>query len=148
LMSDSSQHLIPSEPLVFSSPARQFSPFVGAKSDSLGNLLSRYQTDFEEISFLGKGGYGSVSKARNKLGTYTRIINNRLYFLCQKIVDNRFYAIKKIRIDPKKGVGGKLLREVQTLSRREYCQQKFFFNNIIVVHHHNIVRYYQSWYLP
>jgi translation initiation factor 2-alpha kinase 4 len=45
--------------------------------------------------------------------------------------DNRFYAVKKILVDPSKGSSGKLLREVQTLSR---------------LHHHNIVRYYQAWF--
>ncbi|KAI9354577.1 kinase-like domain-containing protein [Zopfochytrium polystomum] len=74
--------------------------------------LSRYQSDFEEVGLLGKGGFGSVAKARNRL-------------------DYRFYAVKKIRVDPKKGTTGKLLREVQTLSR---------------LHHQNIVRYYQAWF--
>ena len=30
--------------------------------------LSRYKMDFEEVVFLGKGGFGSVAKAKNKLG--------------------------------------------------------------------------------
>jgi translation initiation factor 2-alpha kinase 4 len=41
-------------------------------------MLSRYATDFEESEFLGKGAFGEVVKARNRL-------------------DGRFYAIKKIR---------------------------------------------------
>ncbi|KAJ3244254.1 hypothetical protein HDU78_011195 [Chytriomyces hyalinus] len=73
---------------------------------------SRYHADFEEVDFLGRGGFGSVVKARNR-------------------IDNRFYAVKKIKVDSKKGSGVKLLREVQTLSR---------------LHHHNIVRYYQAWF--
>ncbi|KAJ3316768.1 hypothetical protein HDU76_001560 [Blyttiomyces sp. JEL0837] len=77
-----------------------------------GRPLSRYQTDFEEVAQLGKGGFGSVAKARN-------------------LIDNRFYAVKRIRVDPKKGNDRKLLREVQTLSR---------------LHHPNIVRYYQAWF--
>ena len=40
-------------------------------------LASRYRTDFVELGRLGRGGYGEVIKARNKL-------------------DARFYAIKKI----------------------------------------------------
>ncbi|CAO3634097.1 unnamed protein product [Cunninghamella blakesleeana] len=60
--------------------------------------ISRYRTDFEEIEFLGKGGFGEVVKARNRL-------------------DGRLYAIKKIRLNPRDSEGvRKILREVQTLS--------------------------------
>ncbi|KAJ2548949.1 eukaryotic translation initiation factor 2-alpha kinase, partial [Coemansia sp. RSA 1933] len=73
---------------------------------------SRYRTDFEEVEFLGKGGFGSVVKARNR-------------------IDGRFYAIKKIKLDPRDNEGSKkIFREVTTLSR---------------LHHQNIVRYYTTW---
>ncbi|RCH92872.1 hypothetical protein CU098_002849, partial [Rhizopus stolonifer] len=59
---------------------------------------SRYKTDFEELEFLGKGGFGEVVKARNRL-------------------DGRLYAIKKIRLDPKDSEDlKKILREVHSLS--------------------------------
>lgn len=59
---------------------------------------SRYKADFEEIEFLGKGGFGEVIKARNRL-------------------DGRLYAIKKIRLDPKDSEDlRKILREVHSLS--------------------------------
>ncbi|KAI9264773.1 kinase-like domain-containing protein [Sporodiniella umbellata] len=59
---------------------------------------SRYRTDFEEIEFLGKGGFGEVVKARNRL-------------------DGRLYAVKKIRLDPKDSEDlKKILREVHSLS--------------------------------
>ncbi|KAJ1992057.1 eukaryotic translation initiation factor 2-alpha kinase [Coemansia spiralis] len=62
-------------------------------------LASRYRTDFEEIEFLGKGGFGSVVKARNR-------------------IDGRFYAIKKIKLDARDTEGNKkIFREVTTLSR-------------------------------
>ena len=34
------------------------------------STLSRYQSDFEEIEFLGKGGYGSVVKSKNRIGLF------------------------------------------------------------------------------
>lgn len=59
---------------------------------------SRYKTDFEEIEFLGKGGFGEVIKARNRL-------------------DGRLYAIKKVRLDPRDSEDlRKILREVHSLS--------------------------------
>ncbi|KAG0146222.1 hypothetical protein CROQUDRAFT_92989 [Cronartium quercuum f. sp. fusiforme G11] len=65
-------------------------------------FLSRYRTDFEEVEFLGKGGFGEVVKARNKL-------------------DNRFYAVKKIRLPPDPKEESKILREVTILSRYHAC---------------------------
>lgn len=69
-------------------------------SQAIEVSTSRYLTDFEELGFLGKGGFGSVVKARNR-------------------IDGRFYAIKKIRINRAKDreESVRLLREVQTLSR-------------------------------
>ncbi|KAL0075948.1 kinase-like domain-containing protein [Phycomyces blakesleeanus] len=63
-----------------------------------GNGSSRYKSDFEEMEYLGKGGFGEVIKAKNKL-------------------DGRLYAVKKIRLDPRDSEDlRKILREVQTLS--------------------------------
>ena len=94
--------------------------------------FSRYQNDFEEISLLGTGGFGSVVKAKNNL-------------------DGRIYAVKIVVFDDESAstdtndtssVGGhersgktpsanlKLLREVTTLSRLQ---------------HQHVVRYYQAW---
>lgn len=73
---------------------------------------SRYRLDFEQIQFLGRGAFGEVIKARNR-------------------IDNRFYAIKRIRLDPLNvEENAKILREVTTLSR---------------LHHDRVVRYYQAW---
>ncbi|GMM31741.1 serine/threonine-protein kinase [Martiniozyma asiatica (nom. inval.)] len=59
-------------------------------------IYSRYTQDFEEVSVLGKGGFGEVVKVRNKL-------------------DGRFYAIKKIRHTEDKLA--KILNEVMLLAR-------------------------------
>ncbi|KAL7420932.1 eukaryotic translation initiation factor 2-alpha kinase [Cryptotrichosporon argae] len=58
---------------------------------------SRYRTDFEEVEFLGKGGFGEVVKARNRL-------------------DGRSYAIKKVKLRPEDNEQ-KVFREVNSLSR-------------------------------
>lgn len=59
---------------------------------------SRYLNEFEEISQLGKGGYGKVYKVRNKL-------------------DGQFYAIKKILIKKvSRRDCKKVLREVKVLA--------------------------------
>lgn len=71
-------------------------PDASSATPNLG--FSRYKADFEEIEFLGKGGFGEVIKARNRL-------------------DGRLYAIKKIRLDPKDSEDlRKILREVHSLS--------------------------------
>ncbi|KAJ3319109.1 hypothetical protein HDV06_006668 [Boothiomyces sp. JEL0866] len=75
--------------------------------------LSRYHSDFQELEFLGRGGFGAVVKAKN-------------------LIDGRYYAIKKIKLNPTDKENSKrLLREVQTLSR---LQSEY------------IVRYYQAWF--
>ena len=63
--------------------------------------LSRYISDFEEVEFLGKGAFGSVVKARNKL-------------------DGRFYAIKKVRISNSAVEEERTMREIMTLSRLDH----------------------------
>ncbi|ORX52231.1 hypothetical protein BCR36DRAFT_582732 [Piromyces finnis] len=78
-------------------------------STASGSVVSRYRSDFEEIEFLGKGGFGEVVKARNRL-------------------DGRLYAIKKVKLDPKDSeYNKKILREVTTLSRlhHEYVVRYF-----------------------
>ena len=76
---------------------------------------SRYAADFEELpGVLGRGGFGVVVAAINKL-------------------DGRRYAVKKIGLGSaahSSAAGGRVLREVATLSRLQ---------------HRHIVRYFQSW---
>ncbi|KAG2220548.1 hypothetical protein INT45_004154 [Circinella minor] len=77
---------------------------------------SRYRNDFVEINMLGKGGFASVWRARNKL-------------------DGIDYAVKKIRLGNTLDTGRhapyeKIFREIKHLARLE---------------HKNVVRYYSSW---
>ncbi|BEI98202.1 hypothetical protein CcaverHIS631_0305010 [Cutaneotrichosporon cavernicola] len=90
------------------STASSFHPDLFSKSPGQGSFYyppvpagslrySRYRQDFEEVEFLGKGGFGEVVKARNKL-------------------DGRPYAIKKVKLSPEDDVH-RVLREVNALSR-------------------------------
>nr|XP_039247644.1 eIF-2-alpha kinase GCN2-like [Styela clava] len=75
-------------------------------------MLSRIHSEFEELQWLGKGGFGDVVQVRNKL-------------------DGRYYAIKRILLDPRNAqFNKKIKREVKHLSR---------------LNHENVVRYYNSW---
>ncbi|KAI0066910.1 Serine/threonine-protein kinase [Artomyces pyxidatus] len=59
--------------------------------------VSRWKEDWEELELLGRGAFGSVVKARNK-------------------IDSRIYAVKKVRLRATKG-DNKIFREVNALSR-------------------------------
>ena len=70
----------------------------------------RYHNDFEELERIGRGGFGSVFKARNRLDECT-------------------YAIKKIILDDRETTTEivKIVREVQALSRLHH-------NNVVRYH--------------
>lgn len=95
---------------------------IASSSTSTGFSLmnvqnSRYRNDFVQVALLGRGGFASVWRARNKL-------------------DGIDYAIKRIRlgddlVDDGYGMPyDKIFREIKHLARLE---------------HHNVVRYYGSW---
>uniref|UniRef100_A0A182MN55 non-specific serine/threonine protein kinase n=1 Tax=Anopheles culicifacies TaxID=139723 RepID=A0A182MN55_9DIPT len=92
------QQLVPYMPLVMN----------GAGS---GHEKSRIQTEFELLSYLGKGAYGDVLKVRNKL-------------------DNREYAIKRIRLPARsKHFYKKMIREVELLSRLNHENVVRYYNS-------------------
>lgn len=81
--------------------------------------VSRYSRDFEQISKLGKGGFGSVYRARHR-------------------VDGSDYAVKKVKFtfrnaDDLRCTFTKIIREAKTLS---------------VLDHSNVIRYHQAWFEP
>ncbi|XP_066429058.1 eukaryotic translation initiation factor 2-alpha kinase 3 isoform X2 [Eleutherodactylus coqui] len=86
----------------------------GELMDSRGDnggwgYVSRYLTDFEPIRCLGRGGFGVVFEARNK-------------------VDDCNYAIKRIRLPNKKLAREKVMREVKALAKLEHPGIVRYFN--------------------
>uniref|UniRef100_A0A182MYS3 non-specific serine/threonine protein kinase n=1 Tax=Anopheles dirus TaxID=7168 RepID=A0A182MYS3_9DIPT len=84
---------------------------VMMNSSLSGHEKSRIQTEFELLSYLGKGAYGDVLKVRNKL-------------------DNREYAIKRIRLPARsKQFYKKMTREVELLSRLNHENVVRYYNS-------------------
>lgn len=82
------------------------------KSNSILMETSRLNQEFEVLAYLGRGAYGDVLKVK-------------------KLLDNRLYAIKKIKLPAgNQKILKKITREVELLSR---------------LNHENVVRYYNSW---
>ncbi|XP_056282591.1 eukaryotic translation initiation factor 2-alpha kinase 3 [Pseudoliparis swirei] len=71
--------------------------------------VSRYLTDFEPVQCLGRGGFGVVFEARNK-------------------VDDCDYAIKRIRLPNRELAREKVLREVKALAKLEHPGIIRYFN--------------------
>ncbi|XP_044150291.1 eukaryotic translation initiation factor 2-alpha kinase 3 isoform X1 [Bufo gargarizans] len=81
-----------------------------SRSDYNGcGYVSRYLTDFEPIRCLGRGGFGVVFEARNK-------------------VDDCNYAIKRIRLPNRKLAREKVMREVKALAKLEHPGIVRYFN--------------------
>ncbi|KAM6179844.1 eukaryotic translation initiation factor 2-alpha kinase 3 [Erethizon dorsatum] len=87
----------------------------GEASDSSWNdiknsgYVSRYLTDFEPIQCMGRGGFGVVFEARNK-------------------VDDCNYAIKRIRLPNRELAREKVMREVKALAKLEHPGIVRYFN--------------------
>ncbi|XP_058135039.1 eukaryotic translation initiation factor 2-alpha kinase 3 isoform X2 [Dasypus novemcinctus] len=71
--------------------------------------ISRYLTDFEPIQCMGRGGFGVVFEARNK-------------------VDDCNYAIKRIRLPNRELAREKVMREVKALAKLEHPGIVRYFN--------------------
>nr|GAT55219.1 predicted protein [Mycena chlorophos] len=81
-------------PMPYGSP--EFEYFHG-QTPLQHRQASRWKEDWEELELLGKGAFGSVVKARNK-------------------IDSRIYAVKKVRLRTGHS-DNKIFREVNALSR-------------------------------
>ncbi|CAN9502617.1 unnamed protein product [Ophioblennius macclurei] len=73
------------------------------------DYVSRYLTDFEPVQCLGRGGFGVVFEARNK-------------------VDDCNYAIKRIRLPNREVAREKVMREVKALAKLEHPGIIRYFN--------------------
>ncbi|XP_013794487.1 eukaryotic translation initiation factor 2-alpha kinase-like [Limulus polyphemus] len=72
-------------------------------------FVSRYLTDFEPIQCLGRGGYGLVFEAKNK-------------------IDDCHYAVKRICLPNKKEAREKVMREVKALAKLDHPGIVRYFN--------------------
>ncbi|WEW61213.1 serine/threonine protein kinase [Emydomyces testavorans] len=83
-------------------------------------LVSRYATEFEEESLIGKGSYGAVYKAKH-------------------FVDGQFYAIKKIPLSSKR------LKQLQDRGLQELDHILKEIRTLARLDHSNVVRYFGAW---
>lgn len=83
---------------------------------------SRYSSEFQELSALGRGGFGTV-------------------FQCTNALDGRLYAIKKIRIKTQVGADGSVGIHFKEKLHRVLREVKI----LALLDHPNIVRYYTAW---
>ncbi|EDO48785.1 predicted protein [Nematostella vectensis] len=89
-------------------PAKPLSPSSASLSLN-ASFSSRYLTDFEHELCLGKGGFGLVFQARNK-------------------VDDCQYAIKRVRLPNCDEARAKVMREVKALAKLEHSGIVRYFN--------------------
>uniref|UniRef100_A0A8C9ZVW4 Eukaryotic translation initiation factor 2-alpha kinase 3 n=1 Tax=Sander lucioperca TaxID=283035 RepID=A0A8C9ZVW4_SANLU len=80
-----------------------------AMETRFSEYVSRYLTDFEPVQCLGRGGFGVVFEARNK-------------------VDDCNYAIKRIRLPNRELAREKVMREVKALAKLEHPGIIRYFN--------------------
>ena len=83
---------------------------------------SRYTSEFKEILPLGRGGFGTVFRCKNNL-------------------DEREYAIKKIKVLSQVSVDGKVTKRYSHKLHRVLREVK----SLALLDHPNIVRYYTAW---
>ena len=102
--------------------ARAFTNTLGQRnlSSSSAILRSRYHHDFEELSVLGRGGYGVVYHVRHRL-------------------DNQVYAVKKVPISTAR------LHRIQKRGETEVEEVLRELRTLASLDHPNIVRYFNGW---
>ncbi|KAL7303663.1 hypothetical protein TKK_0003807 [Trichogramma kaykai] len=79
-------------------------------SEDSENFQSRYLTDYQPVACLGKGGYGVVFEAKNK-------------------IDDCNYAIKRIALPNSQSSRERVMREVKALAKLEHHNIVRYFNS-------------------
>lgn len=74
-----------------------------------GEFNSRYVSDFDSVKCLGKGGFGVVFEAKNK-------------------IDDIHYAVKRIRLPKIEAAKKKVMREVKCLAKLDHKNIVRYFN--------------------
>ncbi|CAL1530217.1 unnamed protein product [Lymnaea stagnalis] len=85
------------------------SPTLTVQVSNPGEYISRFASDFECLHCLGKGGFGVVFEAVNK-------------------VDAQHYAVKRTMLPRSEGAKEKVLREVRVLAKLEHIGIVRYFN--------------------
>ncbi|XP_053207167.1 eukaryotic translation initiation factor 2-alpha kinase 3-like [Panonychus citri] len=96
------------------SPAATIRPNSLPNGVTFVNYISRYITDFEPICCLGKGGFGVVFQARNR-------------------IDDCHYAVKRIDLPVQQSARDKVMREVRALANLEHHGIVRYYNSWLEV---------------
>ncbi|XP_054167249.1 eukaryotic translation initiation factor 2-alpha kinase-like [Oppia nitens] len=88
--------------LLFSAPFNSYNSLESG-------FISRYESDFEEIKRLGKGGFGVVFEAKH-------------------LIDESHYAVKRIYLPIRKEQREKVMREVRALSKLDHTGIVRYYN--------------------
>ncbi|CAG5133197.1 unnamed protein product, partial [Candidula unifasciata] len=103
--SDSSKNSTSSHVMIVSDSTS----LLADKNSSSGDYVSRFASDFDCLHCLGKGGFGIVFEAVNR-------------------VDDQHYAVKRTVLPRSEGAKEKVLREVRALAKLEHIGIVRYFN--------------------
>ncbi|KAJ3310291.1 ornithine decarboxylase antizyme with +1 programmed ribosomal shift Spa1 [Boothiomyces sp. JEL0838] len=110
-------------------------------------VTGRYETEFEEIEPLGKGGFGQVFRARNRLDGQEYAIKKVLLNCFPEDIQDEFDS--PVQLSPTQTLLNGPNSWVDSHTRRLSIQDHRVLREVItlasVSHHTNIVRYYTSW---
>lgn len=96
------------------------------QNQSPSEFPSRYLADFEPLQCLGKGGFGVVFEAKNKL-------------------DDRHYAVKRIQLPQRDSARKKVMREVKCLAKLDHKNIVRYFNTWLEKPPAGWQEYHDAW---